>query len=755
MKASEVLRRYKAGERDFRGVNLRGQSFKGQDLSAADFSGADIRGANFKNSTLINTNLTSVKAGIQKRWLIFQTTLSFLISVVLAFTSVTIVGTSVFGFLPKVGTEPILSPANLVIAFLFVTVLIVIVLYGLTAKTIGITAIIIGCTILISMTSIVVANTKILPPSASLATSFIIASAVSGGVIVAIPVTTVIAVSVVISSGMSGGIVVASIGVLGMLVGAYLAVTSNVYYTIAVNAGGKFAMSVAGGITADSSYLAALPIIILLFYGSLITWRTIRQDQGFSSIHSLGITFSCLGGTTFQNSVLHKTIFSKALLNNTSFRGAKLFQTDFYHSQNLNRASFSRNCCLFYPSVCRLAVTKNGYRQVFDSHWLWEIDLRRANLVESSLARTDFRGAMLQSADLSGANLLLADLSSANLRNANMSKAFLKQAHLEGADLTKAHLTGACLEAWNIDSQTVLDQVDCQYVYLLCNYQERRPSSGKFAPGEFTKLFQEVLSTVDLIFRNGVDWKAFVTAFQQVQVQNDDTQLEVQSIENKGDGVVVVRVSTSPNANKEKIHSEFNQLYELALQALEAQYREKLQAKESEIAIYREQNANLWVMINSQTKPTIIVQAIAQAKAMNDSTDQSQNFNVGGNFNINATNSVVNLRDISGNVTNTINQLPDQSDSDQPNFKELLGQLKAAIESDRLLPDTDKADLLEQVGHLAEAKQTEESAKKEGMVRKAKKMFDATLQSLPATAQIVEASAKLLPLIFKVLGLPV
>ena len=32
MKASEVLRRYAAGERDFHCVNLRGQSFKGKNL---------------------------------------------------------------------------------------------------------------------------------------------------------------------------------------------------------------------------------------------------------------------------------------------------------------------------------------------------------------------------------------------------------------------------------------------------------------------------------------------------------------------------------------------------------------------------------------------------------------------------------------------------------------------------------------------------------------------------------------------------
>jgi hypothetical protein len=70
------------------------------------------------------------------------------------------------------------------------------------------------------------------------------------------------------------------------------------------------------------------------------------------------------------------------------------------------------------------------------------------------------------------------------------------------------------------------------------------------------------------------------------------------------------------------------------------------------------------------------------------------------------------------------------------------------------LPDGDKADLLEQVQHLAEAKQTAEPAQKEGLVRKAKKMFEVTLQSLPDTAKIAEACSKLLPLILKALGMP-
>ncbi|NJP11197.1 MAG: hypothetical protein HC866_18400 [Leptolyngbyaceae cyanobacterium RU_5_1] len=103
-------------------------------------------------------------------------------------------------------------------------------------------------------------------------------------------------------------------------------------------------------------------------------------------------------------------------------------------------------------------------------------------------------------------------------------------------------------------------------------------------------------------------------------------------------------------------------------------------------------------------------------------------------------------------MTSAIRHLPDEPESEQPSLKQLLTQLQQVIESDADLSDADKADLLEQVQGLATAQQTEEPAQKEGLVRKAKKMFEATLKGLPDTAKIVEACSKLLPMILKTLG---
>ena len=264
---------------------------------------------------------------------------------------------------------------------------------------------------------------------------------------------------------------------------------------------------------------------------------------------------------------------------------------------------------------------------------LWEANLWGTDLRNANLQKADLRGAILEKADLRGANfsdvnltdarLIEANLSSSNFTRANLcgvrlvranlqsadfsgaklSKAELIQSNLIGtkflgtelseagltavtaiaADFEKAILTGACLEDWHITDRTNLDGVTCEYVYLRNQQEERRPHTGNFAPGEFTKLFQLSLETVDLIFREGVNWKAAAYSFNNTQVLNKDTPLAIQTIENKGDGTVVIRVQAPPNTDKEKIHSDFWQGYEFGQKAIESQYQARLEDKDKEI----------------------------------------------------------------------------------------------------------------------------------------------------------------------------
>ena len=78
MKAEELLRRYRQGERNFAGVKLRGQSFQEQDLL----------GANFSQETLIGANFSRAEAGLQRRWVVILILLIVLLASVAGFFEV-------------------------------------------------------------------------------------------------------------------------------------------------------------------------------------------------------------------------------------------------------------------------------------------------------------------------------------------------------------------------------------------------------------------------------------------------------------------------------------------------------------------------------------------------------------------------------------------------------------------------------------------------------------------------------------------
>ncbi|MDJ0600259.1 MAG: pentapeptide repeat-containing protein, partial [Crocosphaera sp.] len=320
-------------------------------------------------------------------------------------------------------------------------------------------------------------------------------------------------------------------------------------------------------------------------------WISLNKSLGkiqFSNmwmmvIKKSALSFGVTGGTSFYQANLTNADFTEAILKNTNFRKANLTRTCWKNAHKIDLADPGETI-LADADVRKLMVTGCGY--------------------DKSYLGVKLRGANLEGANLEYADFKLADLSKASLKDANLEYANLTEVNAIETDFTRASMTGVCIEAWNIDSHTKLDEVDCEFIYLLENPKpntddwELRPSSGIFQPGEFTKLFREVLNTVDLIFQDGIDWKAFVTAFKELQIENEDVSLEIQSIENKGDGVVVVKVGVPADTNKEMIHSNFVQEYNSALKTLEAEYKKELNAKENEIEIYRQNSANMQQTIN-------------------------------------------------------------------------------------------------------------------------------------------------------------
>ncbi|MCL1465079.1 pentapeptide repeat-containing protein [Argonema galeatum] len=514
---------------DFSGQNLRGRNFKGQDLTGANFSHADIRGANFTNAILTGANFSYAKAGLQRGWAIALVIFSLFLSA--SSGLVASVSGLWFAFL--------FMPATISL-YTIVPGLMVIILLG----TFFIVPIRQGLTVAAAVLIAALAMTLTAAAATSLAVTLVVAAAGAASVAAAVAALGVGALATAVSGAVAGTRAIIAAGLVALTVAISVAITTS-------------------NTTAVAATVAVPLAVLVVGLSAYIGWFALVGNNKFALIRQISLFFANTGGTSFRKSDLTDANFTHSTLKYTEFIRANLTRTNFSASYNLNLARMD-GTILAYPQIRDLLVTRNG---------------RNKSYIGANL-----KGANLIGADLRYVNFKEADISEATFEGANLEWANLTLTQAIGTDFTGAQMTGTCLEAWHIQSNTKLNDIDCRFIYLLedpklgTDDRERRPSSGEFKPGEFTKLFYEVLTTVDLIFNKGVDWKAFVLAFQKVKVQftNDGIELSIQSIENRGDGVVVIRVNLPADANKEKIHSEFTQRYILALEAAEEKYKSEV-----------------------------------------------------------------------------------------------------------------------------------------------------------------------------------
>jgi uncharacterized protein YjbI with pentapeptide repeats len=478
-----------------------------------------------------------------------------------------------------------------------------------------------------------------------------------------------------------------------------------------------------------------------------IAWETINSSRLFMWILQTAIAIAAKKGNLFVNANLSGANFTHATLKLCDFRDANLTQTRFVHARGLQFCRLG-NTYLANPKIRQLVITLNGQAQNFNG--------------------LNLEGVNLQDANLQDARFIGTNLNNANLQNADLSRTILKQAQLDGTDMTGAILTGACIEDWGITGSTKLEGVQCDYVFMRLETKDnpnrlRKPDNWRetFAEGEFADFIKPYVDTLDLYHSQDIDPRAISIALKNLSTNHPEQEIRFVAIERRGNNGLNIRFTTAPGADKSELSHEYFTDYARIKKELPIAVQLKLAERDAAI---RTLKGTIDQFIEaSRHQPKIHAETIQIIQGELIMT-QNKGINIrSGNGSIGDISGlvggdvggVVNLGTISGNVSNTIDGLPDASEPDEPNIKELLTQLQQAIENDSDLPDSDKADLLEQVQALAEAKQTEEPAKKEGLTRKARKMFEATLSSLPQTASIVEACSKLLPTILKALGLPV
>lgn len=383
-----------------------------------------------------------------------------------------------------------------------------------------------------------------------------------------------------------------------------------------------------------------------------VNFRKANLDR--ANLQSAKLTGAILLETSLREANLMFADLSNANLAGIDISGT-LFRTD------LKGADLFR-ACLFQAYLFRANLFRVNLK---------EANIRQANLTKANLLRADLSSACLEQANLTEANLVGADLSNACLEQANLT---LVQAI--DTDFTQARLTGVCLQDWNINNMTKLDGVVCEYVYKQRNQQERRPRTGNFAPGEFITLSQKVIETVDLIFIDGIDWKAFFQSFQELQMQHGETNISIQGIEKKSGDAFVIRLEVSPQTDKAAIERQAKELYETKLQLKLHQIQ--MQAKDKEIVLYQEQ---LNVQRQQNTELIGIVKTMADKEPTNKTTIHTSNIGF--------------VNSGSGTVSNF-------SQNIGQNFDEISKLIVSLREIAEKFPETQRQEAMELLEHLQE-----------------------------------------------------
>jgi len=411
-----------------------------------------------------------------------------------------------------------------------------------------------------------------------------------------------------------------------------------------------------------------------------------------------------LGGANLSEADLTKANLQEISLTESNLSQANLQRTDLSKAQ-LSRANLSQ-AKLQESNLQESNLTGADLSQAN----LQKSNLRKVDLSQADLSQAKLQDANLEGSNLTGANLVNANLDNANLRRANLTATDLRRKDLQstkfsssilrivtlsdtylsgkdlsgvdfsdsdlsriqalGTNFSEAVLTGSCIEDWHINYATKLEGVICDYIYLKSNQRERRPHdpSKMFAPGEFAKLFQKAIETVDLIFRNGINWEAFAYSISQLQVKVDTQDVSIQTIESKGDGDFVIRVSAPLGSDKVEIQRFLEQVYQESLQTIEHKYRIQLQAKDEQLDVFRQENTNLWEMAKLMASRPINVEAKAVVDNQPKSVEVEMNFQASdtgatgvnkGVMNINASERQKTLAELAAEIQRLLKQLED------------------------------------------------------------------------------------------------
>jgi uncharacterized protein YjbI with pentapeptide repeats len=518
MKASEILNKYTAGERNFQRLNLRGQSFKGQDLAGADFSEADIRSADFTGANLRGANFTAAQCGLEKRWAILLTILVCLLTGISDCLSLVI---------------------PLIVSLIFES-------FSLQNQISGAIGLIVLISFLVLMIRQGIISAALVAAVAGLVTGAAGLMAYAVGLM-----------------AYAAGLIAYATGLVAYLAAvAYVAIVAIIVAVVVALAEKEVIGLV--GLAIVAIVVTVVVAVVGVYAGALtgvgvyIGWCSWKGDERDIWVRSFALAFAAIGGTNFCSADLSHANFTRVKLKSTDLREANLKGVRWYGAQMLDRVR---------PGDTYLKNTQ--VRQ-----WL----IGKGN--DKNFDSQDLQGINLQGADLTDASFIDTNLSEANLQDVNLFRAKLVRTQLDQTDFTGATLTGACIEDWGITTKTQLDDIKCEYVFIHLPTEKdhepcRKPDheSEVFKDGEFVDFIKPISHTLDLYHNQGVDSSAIAISWKQLAENNPDAELRLASMEVKGEDNLLLRLKTAPNADLSYLNAEYFETYHQLKALAESEYK--------------------------------------------------------------------------------------------------------------------------------------------------------------------------------------
>ena len=526
MNEKQIIKRYQAGERDFRRLKLRGMNFHGADLSRADFSECDLRGTNFRDAQLVGASFSGAQCGLPKRWYLAWLIVTFMGTIFAGGFGASLCSFSLTVLAPEVIDS---SLEDIVITFIALATFVV---FSVVANRRGIVGgigetitmgAILGLFIGAALSIFIVGLSLFTGDGQSVGLMFLFSILVLLALILVIEVLVVLFVPILgaISIAVAGIVPISGsfFGEEGAILAAAVVVIITFLFAISAMFPALMQRDMEGfdiqtmvNLEALGIAVSALVAITGTLFWMYIGWRIWKGDHRDAWVRSIAIAWAAVGGTCFRGANLTDANFTDANLKGGDFRNANLTRTIWRNATRLDQARPGKT----YLNITKIrSLLLSGRSNSYDPDYRYLVNLQGLNLAGFNLAGANFTGSdlsesNLQGADLTAANLIGANLNDSNLQEVDLTRAKLVQTQLDNADLTGATLTGACIEDWGITIYTSFDGIRCDYVYMrfIDGDKRRRKPDGEntnFGEGEFVEFIKPLVDTLDLYHRQVKD----------------------------------------------------------------------------------------------------------------------------------------------------------------------------------------------------------------------------------------------------------